>query len=105
MDWATGEVHKLAKENETNMFPVWTEQASSIKFLSLWLYFKFPDGTAHLIGDNVHTTKDCQENLLLLHHFRRMQNFGQTTKKGFYLTPKCFRLNFFSRTQISEFSS
>ena len=30
--------------------------------------------------------------------------FGQTTKKGFYLTSKCFPLNFFSRTQISELS-
>ena len=38
--------------NETNIFPVWTEQASSIKFLLLWLYFEFPDGTAHFIGDN-----------------------------------------------------
>ena len=28
-----------------------------------------------------------------------------TTKKGFYSMSKCFLLNFFSRTQISEFSS
>ena len=31
MDRASGEVHKLAKKNKTNIFPVRTEQASSIK--------------------------------------------------------------------------
>ena len=28
----------------------------SIKFLLLWLYFEFPDGTAHFIGDNTRAT-------------------------------------------------
>ena len=28
----------LPKKNETSIFPVWTEQASSIKVLLLWLY-------------------------------------------------------------------
>ena len=41
----------LQKKNETNIFPVRTEQASSIKFLLSWLYFEFPGGTAHLIGE------------------------------------------------------
>ena len=88
-------------------FPVRTEQASSIKFLLLRLYFEFPaDGTAHLIGDNARATIR-RENLFLLRHFRSTSAkiFGQTTKKGFYLTSKSFLLNFFSRTQISEFSS
>ena len=31
MDRASGEVHKLAKKNKTSIFPVRTEQASSIK--------------------------------------------------------------------------
>ena len=75
----------LPKKNETNIFPVWIEQASSKKFLLLWLYFEFPDGTAHFIGD-----KACasirRENLFLLRRFRRISTkiFGQTTteKKG-----------------------
>ena len=51
-DLACGSVHKRAKKNETNIFPVRTGQASSIKFLLLWLYFfKFPGGTAPFIGD------------------------------------------------------
>ena len=41
----------LQKKNLTNIFPVRTEQGSSIKFLLSWLYFEFPDGTAHLIGE------------------------------------------------------
>ena len=41
----------LQKKNETNIFPVRTEQVSSIKFLLSWLYFEFPDGTAHVIGE------------------------------------------------------
>ena len=41
----------LQKWNETNIFPVRTEQASSIKFLLSWLYFEFPDGTSQLIGE------------------------------------------------------
>ena len=49
MDQAAGEVHKLAKKN---------------KFLLLWLYFEFPDGTAHFIGDNAHATIR-QESLFL----------------------------------------
>ena len=60
MDRAAGEVHtrKLAKKNETNIFPERTEQASSIKFLLLWLYFEFSDSTCrvHCIGDNVRAT-------------------------------------------------
>ena len=52
MDRAAGEIHELTKKNDTNIFPVRTEQASSIKFLLLWLYFEFPDDTAHFIGDN-----------------------------------------------------
>ena len=72
----------LQKKNETNIFPVRTEQASSIKFLSLWLYFEFPDGTAHFIGDKARATIR-RENLFLLRHFRRISAkiFGQTTTK------------------------
>ena len=96
----------LPKNIETNIFPVRTEQASSIKFLLLWLHFEFPDGTAHVIGDNPRVTVR-RENLFLLYHFRITftKIFGQTAKKGFYLTSKCFLVNVFSRTQISEFSS
>ena len=96
----------LQKKNETNISLVRTEQASSIEFLLLWPYFKFPDGTAHFIGDNARATIR-RKNLFLLRHFRRISAkiFGQTTKKGSYLTSKCFLLNFFSRAQISEFSS
>ena len=43
-------------ENETNIFPERTEQASSIKFLLLWFCFEFRDGTAHVIGDNARAT-------------------------------------------------
>ena len=46
------------------IFPVRTERASSRKFLLLWLYFEFPDGTAHCIGDNARATIR-QENLFL----------------------------------------
>ena len=46
----------LQKKNETNIFPVQTEQASLIKLLLSWLYFEFPDGTAHFIGDNPRAT-------------------------------------------------
>ena len=86
MDRTAGEFHKLAqkKKNETNTFPVRTEQAtsSSIKFLLLWPYFEFPDGTAYFIGDNARATIR-RENLFLLRHFRRTSAkiFGQTTKK------------------------
>ena len=70
--------------------------------LLLSLYFEFPDGTAHFIGDNARSTIR-RENLFLLRHFRRTSAkiFGQKTKKGFYLMSKCFLLIFFSRTQIS----
>ena len=54
----------LQKKNETNILPVQTEQASSIKFLLLWLYFEFPDGIAHFIGDNARATMR-RENLFL----------------------------------------
>ena len=39
----------LQKKNLTNIFPVRTKHASSIKFLLSWLYFEFTDGTAYLI--------------------------------------------------------
>ena len=97
----------LQKKNETNIFPVRTEQASSIKFLLLRLYFEFPDGTADFIGDNARATIR-REKLFLLRHFRRIsaKSLGQTTQKnGFFLTSKCFLLNNFSVIQISEFSS
>ena len=45
MDLPAGEVHKLGKKERVR-----TEQASS-KFLLSWLYFEFPDGKAHLIGE------------------------------------------------------
>ena len=93
----------LQKKKETNIFPVRTEQASSIKFLLSWLYFEFPDGTAHLIGETRATKR--RQNLFLLRHFCRTSAkiFGEVQQgKGFYLTPKCFLLNIFSRTQISE---
>ena len=41
----------LQTKSETNIFEVQTEQASSIKFLLIWIYFEFPDSTAHFIGD------------------------------------------------------
>ena len=96
----------LQKKNSTYIFPVRNEQASSIKFLLSWLYFKSPEGTAHFIGDNARATIR-RENLFLFRHFRRTsaQIFGRKTKKGFYLTPKCFLLNIFSRTQINELNS
>ena len=80
---------KILVENKTNIFPVLVDQASSIKFLLSWLYFEFPDGTAHLIGDKARATIR-RENLFLFRHFRKTsaKMFGQTTKKGFYLTSK-----------------
>ena len=47
---------ELQKKNKTNIFPAWTDQASSIKVLLLWFYFEFPDGTVHVISDNAHAT-------------------------------------------------
>ena len=99
MDLACGSVHK----NESNILPGRTEQASSIKFLLLWLYFEFPDGTAHFIGDNARATI-TRENLFLLRHLAEpLPKFlVRQQKKGFYLTSKSVVLNFFSRTQISS---
>ena len=81
----------LQKKNSTNISPVRTEQACSKKFLLLWLYFEFPDSKAHFIGDNARATIR-RENLFLLLHFRRTSAkiFGQTTKKGSYLTSNVF---------------
>ena len=66
---------------------LWTEpEARSInlknKVFIIWLYFEFPDGTAHFIGDNVCATIR-RENLFLLRRFRRAsaKSLGQTTKK------------------------
>ena len=80
----------LQKKKETNIFPVRTEQASSIKFLLSWLYFEFPDGTAHLIGETRATIR--RQNLFLLRHFWRTSAkiFGQTTRKRFLLNSKMF---------------
>ena len=51
-----GLVHKLAKEKKkmksTNIFAARAEQANSIKVFLLWLYFEFPDSTAHLYRRN-----------------------------------------------------
>ena len=70
------------KKKGTTIFPVRTEQASSVKFLSLWLYFEFPDGTAHCIGGNARATIR-RENWFLVRHFRRTSAkiVGQTKKK------------------------
>ena len=62
----------LRKKNESKIFPVRTEQVSSIKFSLLSLYFEFLDGIAHFIGDKVRATIR-RENFFLLRHFR--QNF------------------------------
>ena len=92
----------LQKKNETDIFPVRTKQASSIKFLLLWLYFKFPDGKAHFIG-----------------YYYKMRNFFyyaifpellpkylvSQQKKGFSFTSKCFLLNTFSPFEFSSWAA
>ena len=65
----------LQKKNSTNIFPVRTKQASSIKFLLSWLYFEFPDGTAHLIGE----TRADYYKTPFLQNF--CQNFQSDNKK------------------------
>ena len=52
-----GEVHKLAKKNETNIFPIRTEEANSIKFLSLWLFYEFAEFAYPFISANAWATK------------------------------------------------
>ena len=81
----------LQKKSETDVFPVRTKQASSIKFLLLWLYFKFPDGTAHFIGNYYKMRK-----FFLLRHFPRTSAkiFGQSTKKRFLLHVKVFSFEY-----------
>ena len=59
-----GEVHKLAKKNETNISSIWNDQATSIKdfvffvFL-LWLYFERGGGGETRPG----TEKRCSHSL------------------------------------------
>ena len=91
----------LQKKNSTNVFPVRTKQASSIKVLLLWLYFEYPDGTAYFIGDNARATIR-RKNLFLLRHFRRSsaKSFGQTTKKV-----STSRQNLFFRISFQEHKS
>ena len=70
-------------------FPVWTEQASSIKFLLLWLYFEFPDGIVHLISETRALLYEDKKLFLLRHFCRTSANrFGQTTRKRFLLNAK-----------------
>ena len=90
MDRAAGEVHKLVKKNETNIFPVRTEQASSMKFLLLWLCFEFPDGTAHCMGDK-------KRKIVFITPFSQnfFQNFwSNNNKKRFLLNVKMFSFEF-----------
>ena len=79
MDLAARSINRTRpkrKKNETNIFPVRTEQASSIKFLLSWLYLEFLDGTAHLIGERVRYYKT--RKFLLITPF--LQNFCQNVR-------------------------
>ena len=69
----------LQNKNETYIFPVRTEQASSIKFLLLWFCFEFPDGTTHFICDNARATIRRENLFLLRHNF--CPNFWSDSKK------------------------
>ena len=91
MDRAAGEVYILVKQNKTNTFPVRTEQASSVKFLSLWLYFKFSASIARLYRRNARK---------LPQKFCKL--FGQTTRERFLLNANMFPFEYLSRTQISK---
>ena len=71
----------LQKKNETNIFTVRTEQASSIKFLVSWLYFEFPDGTAHLIG-NARATIRRQKSVFITPFLQNLcRNFWSDKKE------------------------
>ena len=82
----TGEVHKLAKKKNTNIFPVRTEQASSTKVLLVSLYFKFTDSIA-LIYISKYMCATKAKTLLLLGHFRRHSAiiFRYTTTRAKFL--------------------
>ena len=79
MDRAAGVVHKLAKNEQDQYFPVRTQQAGSIKVLSF--YFEFRDSMAHFYWRNARATET--KTLFLLRHFRRNsgKSFGQATKR------------------------
>ena len=69
--------------------------------LSASLYFRNMQPSQHsliLLSSCVLLRKDKERRT-----FAKM--FGQTTRKGYYSTLKCFLLNIFSRTQISEITS
>ena len=98
MNRAAGGVHNFQKEHRTNIFLVRTEQASSIKVLLLCLYLKFT------LTSPKRERATKPRTLLLFRHFpiSSAKCVVKRQGKGIYLTPKCFLLNIFSRTQISE---
>ena len=98
MNQAAGGVHNFQKEHRTNIFLVRTEQASSIKVLLLCLYLKF------ILTSPKRERATKPRTLLLFRHFHisSAKCLVKRQGKGIYLTPKCFLLNIFSRTQISE---
>ena len=102
-----GQVLFLTKQkSKTNIFPVWTKQASSRKVVLLWLYFQFPESIVHLYRWSIPASKGKTLLNLLSHFHWSSAKFWVRHKQGngFYLIPKCFLLNIFSRTQISEIS-
>ena len=80
----------LEKKNSTNIFPVRTEQASSINFLLSRLYFEFPDGTAHLISETRATIRRQICFYYAIFAERLPKFLVRQHGKGFYLTLKCF---------------
>ena len=69
------------------------------------LYFKYSASIAHLCQRNALATN--AKTLLSSRHFHRSSTkcLVREQGKGFYLTTKCFLLNIFSRTQITEIIS
>ena len=97
------------KKEWDQYFPVWPEQASSIKILLLWLYFEFPVSITLLYRRNVRATKT--KTFLLFGFCYAIfaevlpKCLARQQGKSFFLTAECFLLNVSSRTQISEISS
>ena len=93
MHRAAGEVHKLTKKNETNIFPVRAEQFSSLRVFNIMALFRNSWEHSTFYWRNARTTIR-QEKLFLSYHFlwSSAKIFGQTTRKRILLNVKVFPL-------------
>ena len=98
---------KPAKKNETNISPVRTERASSIKVFIIMALFQISWQHSTFYRQNVLATIRQEKLFLLRYWFHRSSAkiFGRTKRKRFLLNAKMFRFEYLFKNTLESVKS